>query len=317
MVSNINFSSHGARGTAYFFLSLTTAIWGSLYVVTRIVLETVPPVTLLFFRYFLASLAFLTLTSSGKNVRIKREDLKYFLFIGAVGYFVSVGAQVVGTKYAGASVASLINSMNPVFITLFAVILLREKLTLHKVIATLATLAGAYVILGGAREVGAVWGIAFSLASVLLWSLSSVYVRRITQTYDPIIVTKYAIFIATLCSLPAAGIELAVTPHGELLSLKNILCFLYLGIICTALPYFLWNKSLSLIEASTCSLFYPIQPLVSVLLGIPVLGEKVDYRFGIGALLIIAGILYAILSERKSAQVRGVKELEQTKKDEE
>jgi drug/metabolite transporter (DMT)-like permease len=305
----MNFSTHSDRGTAYFFLSLTTAIWGSLYVVTRIVLETVPPVTLLLFRYIIASLALYAFTrTGGKSMRIKPEDRKYFLFIGAVGYFISVGAQVIGTKYAGAAVASLINSMNPVFITLFAVIILREKLTLHKVLAALATLAGAYVILGGAREVGAIWGIAFSLASVLLWSLASVYVRRITQTYDPIIVTKYAIFVATLCSLPASGIELSITTHGELFSLKNILCFLYLGIICTALPYFLWNKSLSLIEASTCSLFYPIQPLVSVLLGIAILNETVDYRFWIGALLIVGGIMYAILSESRGALRREVEE---------
>jgi drug/metabolite transporter (DMT)-like permease len=285
---------------AYLFLSLTTAIWGSLYVVTRIALETVPPITLLFFRYVIASPALFALTRlGGRSMRVNPEDRKYFLLIGSVGYFVCVGAQIFGTKYAGASVASLINAMNPVFITLFAVIILKEKLTPSKVFATLATLAGAYVILGGAKVVGTVWGIAFSLASVLLWSLTAVYVRRITRTYDPIVVTAYAIFMATLCSLPAAGIELAFTPHGELLSVKNILCFFYLGLICTALPNLLWNKSLSLVEASTCSLFYPIQPLTAVLLGIAILGEKVVLRFGIGALLIVGGILYAMLSERK------------------
>jgi drug/metabolite transporter (DMT)-like permease len=295
-------SFYGDRHTAYLFLSLTTAIWGSLYVVTRIALETVPPITLLFFRYVIASPALFALTRlGGRSMRVKPEDWKYFLLIGAVGYFVGVGAQVFGTKYAGASVASLINAMNPVFITLFAVIILKEKLTPSKVFATLATLAGAYVILGGAKVVGTVWGIAFSLASVLLWSLTAVYVRRITRTYDPIVVTAYAIFMATLCSLPAAGIELALTPHGELLSAKNILCLFYLGLICTALPNLLWNKSLSLVEASTCSLFYPIQPLTAVLLGIAILGEKVDLRFGIGALLIVGGILYAMLSERKGS----------------
>jgi drug/metabolite transporter (DMT)-like permease len=297
-------SSHINRRTAYLYLIITTTIWGSLYVVVRIALESVPPLTLLFSRYVIATVTLFAMTRfRGKKVYIKPEDRKSFLLIGAIGYFISQGAQVFGTKYAGASVSSLINSMNPVFITLFAVMILKEKLTVGKIIGTLATLIGAYVVLGGAPNVGTIWGIALSLFSILIWSISSVSVRRITQTYDPMVVTTIAIFIATLCSLPATCIELVVIPHGDLFSLKNILCFLYLGIIATALPNLLWNKSLSFIEASTCSLFYPIQPLVSVLLGITILSEKIDYKFGIGALLVVGGILYALLSERNRINV--------------
>lgn len=294
-------SSHEHRRKAYLFLILTTSIWGSLYVVTRIALETVPPITLLFFRYMTASVALYVLArQSGKLVRIKPEHRGTIAFIGAVAYFLSVGAQILGTKYAGPSVAALINAMNPVFITLFAVILLQEKLTFSKVFALLTTLAGAYIILGGAKNIGTAIGIAFSLFSVLLWSLSAIFVRRITQHYDAITVTAYAVFVATICSLPVASIELALVPHCGLFSLTNILCFLYLGVICTGLASILWNKSLSLVEASTCSLFYPIQPLVSVLLGIAVLGEKMTLRFIIGALLIVGGILYATLAEKRS-----------------
>lgn len=296
-------SSHEHRRKAYFYLILTTSIWGSLYVVTRIALETVPPITLLFFRYITASVALYILARhGGKLVRIKPEHRGTLVFIGAVAYFLSVGAQILGTKYAGPSVAALINAMNPVFITLFAVILLKEKLTFSKVFALLTTLAGAYIILGGAKNVGAVIGIAFSLFSVLLWSISAIFVRRITQHYDAITVTAYAIFVATLCSLPAASIELALVPPCNIFSFTNILCFLYLGTICTGLASILWNKSLSLVEASTCSLFYPIQPLVSVLLGIAVLGEKMTLRFIIGALLIVGGILYATLVEKRSSK---------------
>jgi drug/metabolite transporter (DMT)-like permease len=296
-------SSHEHRRKAYLFLILTTSIWGSLYVVTRIALETVPPITLLFFRYVTASVALYALAChGGKLVRIKPEHRGTIVFIGAVAYFLSVGAQILGTKYAGPSVAALINAMNPVFITLFAVILLKEKLTFSKVFALFTTLAGAYIILGGAKNVGTVIGIAFSLFSVLLWSISAIFVRRITQHYDAITVTAYAIFVATLCSLPVASIELALVPHNGIFSFTNVFCFLYLGVICTGLASILWNKSLSLVEASTCSLFYPIQPLVSVLLGITVLGEKMSLRFMIGALLIVGGILYATLAEKRTTK---------------
>jgi len=290
------------RRAAYLYLSLTTAIWGSLYVVTRIALETIPPVTLLFLRYAVASVSLYVMARAGrKSLRIERADRGAFLFIGAVGYFIAVAANILGTKYAGASAASLINATNPIFITLFAVLLAGEKFTAGKAIATVASLAGTYVILGGAGSPGTALGVAFSLVSVLIWAFVSVYVRGIMRRYDPLAVTALAVFIATVCSLPAAAVELALVPHGDLFSVTNLLCVLYLGSLATALPNFLWNKGLSLIEASTCSLFYPIQPLVAAAMGALLLGERLDLGFAVGAALIVGGIVYAVLAERRRA----------------
>jgi drug/metabolite transporter (DMT)-like permease len=293
-------STPAKRKLAYIYLIATTSIWGSLYVVTRIVLASLAPFTLLFFRYFIAAIALGIViktrgTRTGKTV-IEKGDYRYLFFIGIVGYCLSVGAQIFGTKYAGASVASLINSMNPVCIILFAVLILRERLTVNKVIAVAAAVTGAYIILGGAGPGGAAIGVVLSVVSVLFWALSSVFARRVMQKYDPVVFTTLGIVIAMACTLPAAAIEMATVPHGEIFTLTNVLCLLYLGVVCTALPNVLWNKSLSMIEASTCSLFYPIQPLVSVLMGILILGERLDLKFVIGAILIIGGVFYAVLT---------------------
>jgi drug/metabolite transporter (DMT)-like permease len=288
------------RGRAYFYLVLTTSIWGSLYVVTRIVLRTIPPITLLLCRYVIAFAALYGILAARKRRGIPCEaievgDRKYFALVGFIGYFLGVGAQILGTKYAGASVASLINAMNPVCITFLAAVVLKEKLGFRKIAALAAAVFGAYAILGGSGSGGAARGIAFSIVSVVLWSLSSVVVRRIGQKYDPLVITTWAIGIAGACSVPAAGIELASVPHGGMLTLTNALCLLYLGAVCTALPNFLWNKSLTMLEASACSLFYPVQPLVSVILGVIVLGETIDARFIAGSALIVGGILFAVI----------------------
>ena len=114
-----------------------------------------------------------------------------------------MAANILGTKYAGASTASLINATNPIFITLFAVLLAGEKFTISKAIATAASLAGTYADPGRGGSVGTALGVAFSLVSVLIWAFVSVYVRgRIMRRYDPLAVTALAVFIATAC-LPA------------------------------------------------------------------------------------------------------------------
>ena len=288
------------RRRAYLSLVFTTSVWGSLYVVTRIVLRTVPPITLLSARYVLAfSILYGILAATkGKGIaiaKIEAKDRKYLVFVGVVGYFLGAGAQVIGTKYAGASVASLINAMNPVCISFFAAILLKEKLGARRILALVAAVSGAYVILGGSSPGGAVLGIAFSILSVILWSISSVLIRRVGQSYEPMVITTWGIGIAAACSIPAACLELFASPHGGMFTATNILGLLYLSLVCTALTNFLWNKSLSMLEASTCSLFYPIQPLVSAALGVAVLGEDIGASFVAGAALIVGGILFALL----------------------
>jgi drug/metabolite transporter (DMT)-like permease len=286
----------------YLYPLLTTSIWGSFYVVTRIALRTIPPITLFFLRYLLA---FATLESilaarrrKGLSVdRIKSRDWKYVAIIGVLGYFLGVCVQVVGTKYAGASIASLINAMNPVCITFLAAFMLKETLSLRKTIALVVAVSGAYVILGRAGSSGEALGVVLSILSVVLWSFSSVVVRKLGDRYDPLFLTTWCLGIATVCALPAAGVELSfIRPRG-LFSWASLWCVLYLGLI-SALSNFLWNKSLSMLEASTCSLFYPVQPLVSVLLGLALLGERVDGSFILGSILVVGGVLFVVIRWR-------------------
>lgn len=272
---------------AYGYLILTFVLWGSLYVVSKYILGKLPTFTISFLRF---SIAFAVLTVTQKrNVRpVEKRDIPYLFLLGIGGYFVAVGAQLLGTKYAGASMASLLNSLNPVTMTLFAALILHEPLTKGKAAGIALALAGVYVILGGGGANSPV-GIGLSLFSVLFWSLVSVLMRRVTQKYDAISVTRYGVGIAALCYLPVCLWKIAET-GGIHLDAPGILALLYMGVVCTGGAYYLWNKSLSLLDASTCSAFYPVQPLVSAGLGMLFLGEKTGLGFWIGALLIVAGI---------------------------
>lgn len=287
------------KNLAYLYLTLTVCIWGSLYVVSKFVLGKVPTFTILFLRYLIAGVILLFIVKTRKTEKIKREDYKYIFFIGFIGYFIAVGAQLLGTKLSNASLASLINSMNPVFIILFAVIILKEKLTINKVVAVIAAVGGAYIIIGGSSGGGKLIGIFVSIFSVITWALMTVVVRKITQKYDSLTITTYGIIIGMICTFPVSMYEMITTPNIKLFDWTIIIPILYIGVICTALAYVLWNKSLSMIEAGNCSLFYPLQPMVSVLFGCLFLGESINSRFVIGGILIIGGVIFSIVTNEK------------------
>lgn len=299
----------------YALLALTTVLWGTLYVANRVLLDVFPGFVLLFLRYFIAAVGmtviqrFRSAEHIEKPRHIARADWKYIILFGVGGYVLSVGLQQYGTKLAGASLASLINCLNPIAICFFAVLLLHEHMTMKKIICIASAVAGAACIVGGDAGGGHVLGIVLSFGSVLTWSAISVFMRSFTQKYDALTVTTYGIYIAAVCTLPLAAWEMTTVaewnlPHPGLV----IALLLYVGLLCTALPHTLWNYCLSRVEASTCSLFYPIQPLTSMALGVCLLHEKMTLGFIIGAALIVFGVLYSTLgheSPTKTASQNG------------
>lgn len=284
------------RQKAYWYLTVTVCAWGSLYVVSKVVLAQLPVVTTLFMRYLIAGVALFFVVRKSGFERIERADYKYIFFIGFVGYFLSIAAQLWGIQLANASLAALVNALNPVCILVLALIFLKEKIRTYQLVAVAAAMAGIYIVVGGAAGEGQLAGALASLASVLFWSLMSVLVRKITRKYSPVVVTAYGIWIALACAVPASLYELSQMEVHWDWGLAPAL--LYLGLICTALPHVLWNQSLSILEAGRCALFYPLQPMTAAVLGWMFLNESLSFSFLLGAVLIVGGVLISVLGER-------------------
>lgn len=277
----------------YLYLLITFILWGSMYVVSKLVLGKIPTFALAFFRYLLAYIM-LRFLSHNKNREIDPEDYKEIFIIGFIGYFLAVGMQLIGTKLAGSSLASLINSLNPIFISLMAIVVLKEKMTKPKIIGIILSIIGVYFIVGSNMQ-GNILGIILSLFAVIGWAFMSVTSRKISKKYDASVITTYAMMIAMIFNIPMAIGEILVMKPVIQVDLTVVLSILYIGIICTALTNLLWNKCLSKLEANVCSAFYPIQTLTSSALGIIVFHETMTVSFIAGSTLIIFGVLISLL----------------------
>lgn len=282
-------------------LSLAAGIWGSMYVVSKYVLDYVPPFTLLWLRYAIAGLLLFIIMFAARQYKIKRQDLLLFVWIGFIGYFISVGTQFLGTKLADAHTGSLLTASSPVFTFLLARLLLNEAITGRKLLALGLSIIGIITVIGFSPTVGGSWtGNLYLVIAAITWALLSVYVKKASTAYSSLTITSYAILFALLFTTPAAVWELQSQPFGLLTNHLVWLGTLYIGIVSTAVAFFLWNKGMDLMEAGAGSLFFCFQPIVGALLGWAMLNEKLDARFYIGAALII-GSLIVVSAEKNVA----------------
>jgi drug/metabolite transporter (DMT)-like permease len=279
-------------------LLCTFFFWGSVYVGSKLIPE-VPTGLVGCLRCCIAAipLQFVAQTKF-KDVKLQRGDIKYLVSVGALGYFATIYLIQKGIALTGASTASLINSMTPVAVTVLAAIVLKEKITPVKVLCLILALAGTYIITTGATGEGEMLGAVLVLLSVVSWAVASVNMRQLTSKYPPVLVTAYGMTISLLFHIPV-GIYESVQAGTTGLSAKAILVLLYLGLVGSALPQYTWTASLSMLPASTCSLFYPLQPTFSAILGALLLGETFKPTFFVGMLLISIDVVLSTLETRR------------------
>lgn len=270
------------RGKTYGLLFLTFFLWGSVYVAGKLIAEDIPPALVACLRCITGMVPLLLMARPYLRVKIDREDWKYFVLVGVLGYFLTIFLIQLGISLTGAAMASLINALTPVSVTILAALLLKECVTPVKLLCLALALAGTAIITqGGQSEVA---GVAAVLTAVIAFGSASVFMRRLTAKYPAILVTTYGMAISLIFHIPA-GLAAAVG-RPPAVSLKAVLAILYLGFLGSGLAQFTWTKSLSQLPASTCSLFYPLQPAFSALLGAVILKERFNAAFFAGLLLI-------------------------------
>jgi len=279
------------------FAGLAAAsIWGGMYVVSKVVLEVIPPFALLTLRLMMGAMALgLVIYFRKSKPEITKEFFWKSALVGFVGYGISLGFQFVGTKLSTASNGSLVTSATPAFVLIFAPFLLGERTTPRGIIALVISTLGVVAVIDprtAELSPSLFWGNMSLLAAALTWALYSVLVRKVSKSGD--LLTSSAIML--LGGLPSSLLfgmwEVRTQGIGEI-TIGIILGLLFLGIISTAIAMFLWNYAFAELPAAVASLTFFAQPIVGTLLGWFFLAERITPLFLAGGILIAIGILIA------------------------
>jgi drug/metabolite transporter (DMT)-like permease len=271
------------------------AIWGGMYVVSKVVLEIIPPFTLVTLRLLLGGLALWLIRIFHRENKIETNQIWRVFGVGLIGYGISLGFQFVGTKLSTAANASLVTSATPAFILLFAWMILRERITTLRLAALLVSTLGVVAVIDPrTAELNPTMflGNLSLLAAALTWALYSVLIRIVTRSLDVLTVSLIAFLGGLPIVIPLGTWELSRTALGSI-SLGTIEGVLFLGIISTALAMYLWNTAFAILDASVASLTFFAQPVVGSLLGWFFLKETITPLFLLGGLLILIGLIMA------------------------
>lgn len=234
-----------------------------------------------------------------KNGELQNVIFFIIIAIGVIGNTISIVAQETGTMLSTAQMGAIITSSTPAFMVIFARLLLKERLTIKKLLSVCLATTGVFLIVGiGEIDLTSKLGGIALLIAALTWALMSVLVKLLPSDYSQIVVTTYSISVALVVLTPFVLPRLQVIDTSGWTHPTIWGGLLYLGIVSTAGGFLLWNRGLQMLNASSGGIFFFFQPVVGTLLGWLILGESIGVTFWIGSILIVIGVLFIVMEKK-------------------
>jgi drug/metabolite transporter (DMT)-like permease len=279
-------------------LSVASAIWGGMYVASDALMRNVPPMIVLELRELISAVVLLPLAYRSGGLRaISKADVIQLVGAGVVGFSLSVGFQFYGTHLAGAALGSLITASSPVAIAVLGATVLKEQIPLRRWLAMALALVGVVVIVGspvGGAQVKL--GIFYLLVATLAWATYTVLSTSLLRRHSALVVVSVASLVGALTSAPFAAYSTLNSPRPFPVGIVAWLLVGYISVIGMALAFFMWSWGFNHVSASRGGVMLLFQPVVGVILGALILGERVSPETVLGGLLVAVGVILAVRS---------------------
>ena len=281
-----------------------TFLWSTSFVIIKIGLLEIPPLTFAGLRYTIAFLCLLPLAftkaNSAELKKLDRKDwIKLFVY-GLLFIGFTQGAMFTGLLFLPAVTVSLWLNFTPLVVAVMAIFLIKEYPTLRQWGGVFLFIAGILIYffpieLSENQGIGLI----VMTVGVLANSGSSVLGRSINREakINPVVVTIVSMGIGSVILL-IAGIVIQGLP---LISWQNVLYLLWLAVINTALAFTIWNLTLRTLSAMESSIINGTMLIQIAVLAWIFLGEPVTLQEGIGMLVAAIG---AVLVQIKINNVR-------------
>ncbi|MDD4223216.1 MAG: DMT family transporter [Candidatus Cloacimonetes bacterium] len=298
-----------SRPLSHLYCFLAILFWSTIELGSKALGAGVSPYTLTAWRFLIGGLVILPFALKALRASpraLKPRDLGQMALLGVLNVCVSMLFLQMSVYYGKASVSAVLVSSNPLFVSVFALLILREKLSLPQLAGLALALGGIALLIlgegdfGSARYLDLPLSIGFGLGCSLTFGLYTVLTKRLIQTHGNTL-TNSVSFLAGAAVLFLYN-ALAAKPLLFSLSWKSAGIMLYLGAVVSGLAYLLFFEGMKRLGAAPASMYFFLKPVLASLLAVLILGETLAPLQAAAILVIVTGLtLSRVLKRGRSA----------------
>jgi drug/metabolite transporter (DMT)-like permease len=280
------------RVREWMLLFILSLLWGGSYFIIKIVLVELQPFTVVLGRVSFAAIALICFVYlSGQQMPVSPRIWRAFFVMGAFNNLIPFSLIVWGQTQIDSSLTGILNATTPLFTVVLAHLLTHdERLSLNRLLGVLFGLCGVLLLISpkvlhglNLQSLGqfAILGASFC------YSYASIYGRRFKEL-SPVVTSAGMLTSSTVMTLPLAIIlDKPWTLRPSAMTWAGLLV---LGLFGSAIANLIYFRILAVAGATNVSLVSFLIPITALLLGVFVLGEKLDWNTFAGMALIFSGL---------------------------
>ncbi len=232
-------------------------------------------------------------TLSNKEQLTKPANLKELGLIILAGALLGINWILLfeSYRYTSLTTATLCYYMAPIFVIIFSLIFLKEKLTRTQIITMTIALLGITLVSGifDGGKIEGLKGILFGLGAAICYGLV-VVTNRMTGNASATYKTIVQLSTTAIILLPYNFINHEF--NNLILSTSNIILILILGILHTGIAYTIYFNAIKDVDGQSLAIYSYIDPIVTIILSTCLLHEAMSIYEIIGMILILGATLY-------------------------
>ena len=282
----------------YAMLVIAMAVWGGSWVSAKIIVSLAPPMTIGFFRFFIASILFLILlliTEPESRRFFRRENLKIILLVGLTGIFGYGVLFLTGMRFTTAAQGAIIAGFNPVTVSIVAHLVHKERLSRKWQYAGFALAFAGIIFVVGVQSIldfhiEYLIGNLTILGAMITWGIYSSVGKEAMKTMTPLEVTTGGALIGSiLFGIGALNEQIWTLPAlVDPIFWVNVI---YLGVFVTVIGFLFYFISIKELGATRAGGFISLVPVFGTFLSALFMPEDPIYwTFGVGLLFVVCGI---------------------------
>ena len=297
----------GGKGKGYFALFITSTVWGTTWVVSKIGITEIPALQMAYIRQFIAGICFVGFFMGYKKFSLPTAKQFRWIIVMAVLMFVFAnGLSTWSLKYIPTGLSALIGALYPLSVVIIERVFFKSKAM------TILTFLGLFLGIAGVGIVfyenafnnnssSFVIGLTLSVIAMLSWSFGTIFIARNKANINPYYGTGWQMLISSFILFIVAETTQPTVPVYAI-SLKVWLVILYLVILGSIISFVAFIYSMKKLPATIASLYAYINPLLAMVVAALVLDEKLTINILWGAIVTLIGVFLVNYSIKKTAK---------------
>ena len=283
-------------------LLFTVLVWGANFAIVKSALVAMHPHALNAFRFSVSILALGVLY--GFQVRqtgrpffepLRRHGWSIF-GLGMLGYLVYQFCFIVGVDRTSAGNAALIMASSPLWTALLGLVFKLERLSRTSWLGLFFSLIGTGVVVvagSGALDFGnaTLFGNAIMVAASVLWGAYTAFTKPILSRDVSATALTFLGLMFALPFLYALAVPYWDTIEWVRMDVWVWLAILYSGGLSTGLVVVIWNQAIQRVGSSNTAVYGNLVPLIGVVGGVVLLGERITAGQILGGALLLGGLV--------------------------